>query len=100
MTEERRKLARELLAKATPGPWHVSDNKLIRAANGCYVGNSWPGGTHSNADAALIAAAPELLAEALDAIDRAMTVSTGKPHEAVPGTAHCTACDMRRELER
>lgn len=67
MTEERRKLARELLAKATPGPWtHVparetSDYPAVMPIDAV---------PDREEDAALIAAAPELLAEALDAIDR------------------------------
>jgi hypothetical protein len=71
MTEERRKLARELLAKATPRPWvHVSSPG--------FDGDVWEG-VHDDDEMSvafspdncrLIAAAPEMLAEALDEIDR------------------------------
>jgi hypothetical protein len=108
MRAERRARARELLAKITPGPWHVSETSKGDAA--VYIDEpSVPDAANvlfeadwgTMADAALIAAAPELLAEALDAIDRALGVCTGEQHKAEgPGQQRCTACAMRKELEQ
>jgi hypothetical protein len=74
VTEERRKLARELLAKATPGPWYFDDDGCCYADE---VGNDpvlepfMGEAIRVEADdARLIAAAPELLNEALVEIAR------------------------------
>jgi hypothetical protein len=90
MTEERRRLARELLAQATPGPWAVGTpanprhlgpgtgygvHNIYQPETGCDV--TGPHAHLHGADAALIAAAPELLAEALDEIERLLHAKEG-----------------------
>lgn len=74
MTDERRKLARELLAAATPGPWYFDEygccysdsgvNKPVLEPQDCSLVRV------SDEDSKLIAAAPDLLREALDELDR------------------------------
>jgi hypothetical protein len=69
MTEERRKLARELLEKATPRPW-TYDKDWTWDIYGGPAGQRISAAV-DGADAVLIANAPSLLAEALDALEAA-----------------------------
>lgn len=71
MTPERQAEARRLLAEATPGPW-VQEQYLRRFEHAVYQHGAMPpllvvDGCRPS-DAALIAAAPTLLTEALDAL--------------------------------
>lgn len=83
MNAQRRKLARALCTRVRKEPW--STTYIIR----------------QGADGEIIASGAELLAEALDSIERALATLEG--HASPPASSTsclCRACDMRRELER
>ena len=71
--------ARELLESATPGPWEVQgDYGIWSEAAGVWVmqDDCPPGGTLGCGDAELIAAAPTLLAELADEVNRLRALTT------------------------
>lgn len=117
MTPERKARARELLAKATPGPWavwechaevfaNVTDNtpSSISGVQVCAGRDEddWESDDDFQLgapedDAALIAAAPDLLAEALDTIDRALKSLSVDGHDGSHMDG-CSSCRAVREL--
>ena len=80
MKTERIAELRALCEKATGGPWswlnYPNGAKLLCAENEAVIHMGFPSPLNiSEADQALIAAAPDALAEALDEIERLMQIN-------------------------
>lgn len=70
ITDERIAEIRALLENATPGPWRAHPSGWVETANEVPVSDALRRQPHAERDGALIAAAPTIIAELLEEVER------------------------------
>ena len=87
----------------TPGPWHVAADTLIRDSDGRAVGTARlrvSGCEEQEANARLIAAAPELYAVAVEVAKRPCEMVRNGHCTMIPCERECLPCAARSALAK